>query len=605
MGSMKRPNFLVILADDLGYSDIGCFGGEIRTPNIDALAKNGARFTDYYTASACSPTRAMLMSGTDNHIAGVGVMSEQKGRDPERWNVPGHEGFLNHDVAAVSEILQEAGYHTLISGKWHLGLRPENNPAARGFDRSFSLLPGASNHYGWEPQFGKDYLNFFVRIPVLYTEQGKRYEITPNLTHDKKGFFSSDFYTDNLINYLEERSEENKSKPFFAYLPFSAPHWPLQCSKEDRDRYKGVYDDGPDALRLRRLERLKHLGLVPKNVKPHEVVTPLGNPEWEEMTEYERKCSARSMECFAGMVDNIDQNVGKIVEYLKKIGEFENTFIIFQSDNGAEGATYEALPTMGADLMRVINAYYDNSLDNIGNATSFAWYGTRWAQASTAPSRLFKMYTTEGGIKVPFVVHYPGFAKERQNGALIRAFSSVMDICPTILDLAGVQHPAADGKPGEFKGRRVFPMRGKSWVPFMTSTGSSNDALDTIHDSNSSMGWELFGRAAIRKGNWKLVHIEPKFGGREDGKWQLYDLSTDKGEIEDLSESRPEIVEELLQIWEKYKAETGVVWGQPIRYVGEEWDGNAEEGIIGGDAITQTTAWMKVRKGEAPPSRRV
>ena len=269
----------------------------------------------------------MLLSGTDNHIAGVGVMSEQKGRDPERWNVKGHEGFLNHDVAAMSEMLQDAGYYTLISGKWHLGLRPENNPAARGFDRSFALLPGTSNHYGWEPQFGQDYLNFFVRIPLLYTEDGKKFEIPPNTTHDKKGFFTSDFYTDNLIHYLEERSPENKQRPFFAYLPFSAPHWPLQCSKEDRERYKGVYDDGPDALRQRRLARMQELGLTPKGVKAHDMVVGPMNTEWADMTDYERKCSARAMECFAGMVDNIDQNVGKVVDYLKRTGELESTTI--------------------------------------------------------------------------------------------------------------------------------------------------------------------------------------------------------------------------------------------------------------------------------------
>ncbi|CAL5867002.1 uncharacterized protein PFLUO_LOCUS1214 [Penicillium psychrofluorescens] len=540
----------------------------------------------------------MLLSGTDNHIAGVGVMSEQKGRDPERWNVPGHEGFLNHNVAAVSEILQDNGYHTLISGKWHLGLRTENNPAVRGFDRSFALLPGTSNHYGWEPQFGKDYINFFVRIPVLYTEDGKKHDVEPNLNHDKKGFFTSDFYTDNLINYLDDRSEADKEKPFFAYLPFSAPHWPLQCAKEDRDRYKGMYDDGPDALRIKRMERMKELGLIPKDIRPHDVVVGPMNTEWDEMTDYERQCSARSMECFAGMVDNIDQNVGKIVDYLKKTGEFDNTFIVFQSDNGAEGATYEALPTMGADLMRVINEYYDNSLDNIGNATSFAWYGTRWAQASTAPSRLYKMFTTEGGINVPFVVHYPKFSRERQNGTTIRAFSSVMDLTPTMLDLAGITHPAANGKPAQFRGREVAPMRGSSWVPFMMGDGLNSP--DAIH-GDTAMGWELFGRAAVRQLNWKLVSIESSMGGRKDGGWQLYDLSTDPGETVDLADEKPEKVKELTEIWEQYRKETGVVWGTPIKFVGEEWDGNDEDGIVGGDAITQTKAWMKVRKNEAPP----
>ncbi|KAF2452370.1 alkaline-phosphatase-like protein [Lineolata rhizophorae] len=603
MATQSRPNFLIILADDLGYSDIGCFGSEIRTPHLDELARNGARFTDYHTASACSPTRAMLLSGTDNHIAGVGVMSEQKGRDPERWNVRGHEGFLNHDVVALSEMLQDSGYHTLISGKWHLGLRAENNPAVRGFDRSFALLPGTSNHYGWEPQFGNDRNNFFVRIPPLvYTEDGKRFEVPANTNNDKNGFFSSDYYTDNLIRYLKERSPETQQKPFFAYLPFSAPHWPLQCAKEDRDRYRGVYDDGPDALRLKRLSRLQDLGLVSKDVKPHDVVVEPMNKEWSEMTNYERKCSARSMECFAGMVDNIDQNVGKVVEYLKQTGEFENTVIIFQSDNGAEGATYEAIPTMGADLMRVINTYYDNSFDNIGNATSFVWYGTRWAQASTAPSRLYKMYTTEGGIKVPFLIHYAKFAKEKQSGSILRPFCSVMDICPTVLDLAGVSHPAVNGKPGTFRNREVAPMRGKSWVPYMMSGTTSGSAMDAIH-GESSMGWELFGRGAVRKGKYKLVHIEPAMGGRADDGWQLYDLSKDPGETEDLADTNQDVVKELLDIWEQYRAETGVVWGTPIKYVGEEWDGNDEEGIIGGDAISQTRAWMRVRKNEPLSSK--
>lgn len=331
-------------------------------------------------------------------------MSEQKGRNPEKYDAKGHEGFLNHDVAALSEILQDAGYHTLISGKWHLGFTPESNAAERGFDRSFTLLPGACNHYAYEPQFkDKDYTAFFQRVnPHMYTIDGKKYAVPPNRERHPEGFYSSDFYTDNLVDWLEERGDENRKKPFFAYLPFSAPHWPLQCSDADRDRYDGVYDDGPAALRLRRLENMKKLGIIPEDVRPHEVVAGPMNIEWDEMNPYERKCSARAMQCFAGMVDNLDQNVGKIVQYLKRSGEYDNTVIVFQSDNGAEGADYEAIPTMGADLMRMVRKYYNNTFENIGHADSYTWYGTRWAQASTAPSRLFKMYSTEGGIKVPF-----------------------------------------------------------------------------------------------------------------------------------------------------------------------------------------------------------
>ncbi|RDL36188.1 Uncharacterized protein BP5553_06800 [Venustampulla echinocandica] len=599
-GSDTRPNFLIILADDLGYSDIGCFGSEIRTPHLDKLARNGARFTDYHTAAACSPTRSMLLTGTDNHIAGVGIMSEQKGQNPERWDVPGHEGFLNHDVAAMSEILQDNGYHTLISGKWHLGYRPDNNAAERGFDRAFTLLPGTSNHYGHEPQIDdKDYGPFFSRVsPQLYTLDGKKFDVEPNVTNDPKGFYSSNYYTDNLVDWLEERTPADREKPFFAYLPFSAPHWPLQCSKADRDRYEGVYEDGPGALRLRRLEKMKKMGLIPEDVVPHEVVAGPWNLEWEEMTPYERKCSARAMQCFAGMVDNIDQNVGKIVQYLKRSKEFENTVIIFQSDNGAEGADYEAMPTMGADLMRVVKMYYDNTFDNIGNATSYVWYGSRWAQASTAPSRLYKMYTTEGGIKVPFIIHYPKFVKEAQNGAIIDAFSTVMDICPTFLDLAGITHPAADGQPGTFRGRKVAPMRGKSWVPYLVDGKSVGEGMAGIH-GDTSMGWELFGRGAVRQGPWKLVHIDAGVGG---GKWQLYDLSKDPGETNDLTDSNPTKVEEMKKLWEQYVKETGVVWGphDDIETTGPEWGAN-DPSIIGGDHMAHIKAWMQVRKGETPP----
>lgn len=256
-------------------------------------------------------------------------------------------------------MLQDGGYHTLLSGKWHLGLRAENNPAVRGFDRSFALLPGCSNHYGYEPQFGKDWNNFFRRIPPLYSEDGKKVDIEPNMDQREDGFYTSDFYAENLIKYLKDRAPgtPEHEKPFFAYLPFSAPHWPLQCSKEDRDRYKGVYDDGPDALRLKRLTALQEREIVDRDIKPHEVVAPEMIKKWDEMSDYERQASARAMETFAGMVDNMDANIGKVIDYLKATGEFDNTVIIFQSDNGAEGAAYEALPTMGADLMRVINTY--------------------------------------------------------------------------------------------------------------------------------------------------------------------------------------------------------------------------------------------------------
>ncbi|KAJ6587186.1 alkaline-phosphatase-like protein [Mycena vulgaris] len=585
--NQKRPNFLVILADDLGFSDVGCFGSEINTPNIDKLAASGVRMTDYHTAAACSPTRSMLLSGTDNHIAGMGVMAEHKGFDLKRWNAPGHEGYLNLRVAALPELLQDNGYHTLISGKWHLGLKPEYLPDQRGFDRSFALLPGCASHYGFEPQFAdSDMLDFFERTPPLYVRDGAKVEIQANVANNPAGFFSSDYYASNLIQYLDERPTD---KPFFAYLPFAAPHWPLQISKKYRDKYKGMYDDGPEVLRQRRLAKLRDLGLISPDTVAHDVVAP-GMSEWDEMTDEERALSARAMETYAGMVENMDWNIGRVLDHLDTIGERENAFIVFQSDNGAEGAALEASPTMGKRLMDVIQKYYDNSLENIGEYNSYVWYGPRWAQASTAPSRLYKMYSTEGGIKVPMILNFPRWT-QTHGGQILNAFATVMDIAPTILDLAGIQHP---GTSSLFHGRKVEALRGKSWLPFFSTLTAKTDlsaSPQALHTSDDpAVGWELFGRAALRLGVWKIVYMPQWAHGK--GAWEIFDLSKDPGETQDLAQDEPTKLAELVQLWEQYVEETGVVWEGELqpRPVPSDLDG---EDIIGGNALEDTRGWMQ------------
>jgi arylsulfatase A-like enzyme len=287
----NRPNFLVIVADDLGFSDVGCFGGEIRTPNIDALAahEHGLRFTDFHAAAACSPTRAMIMTGTDHHIAGLGNLIEwtnvsgQNGPSdtaPQR-GMPGYEGYLNERVVTLPEMLSDAGYETLMSGKWHLGLTPQRSPKARGFERSFAHLPACSNHYAYEPQLqNPDRIPEFMTMSfiALHSEDGEYIRRLP------EGWYSSDGYGDKLVEYLKDRQERDEERPFFAYLPFTAPHWPLQAPKEYIDHYKGVYDDGPDALRQKRLQRLKDLGMIPQDVKPHPVVADEVK-EWSQLTE--------------------------------------------------------------------------------------------------------------------------------------------------------------------------------------------------------------------------------------------------------------------------------------------------------------------------------
>ncbi|KIX00061.1 uncharacterized protein Z518_10988 [Rhinocladiella mackenziei CBS 650.93] len=542
-----RPNFLVIVADDLGFSDVGAFGGEIKTPNIDGLAYDGVRLTDFHSAAACSPTRSMLLSGTDNHIAGLGTMVEtikefQKGQ-------PGYEGYLNDRVAVLPELLRDGGYLTLMSGKWHLGLTPDRYPSRRGFDRSFALLPGAANHYGWEPQFDEKPPGILGRNGAFYVEG----DTVVALSDLGSNFYSSEFFATKLLQYLGERNGKQKRQPFFAYLPFSAPHWPLQAPEEDCRNYRGVYDDGPDALRQKRLARLKDLGIIPPYTIPHEVITPaVDRPltrEWNTLTEAEKKFSSRTMETFAGMVQNMDANIGRVVSYLRSTNELDNTMILFMSDNGAEGLLLEAYPVVTENIFDYIDRYYDNSLDNIGRGNSYVWYGPRWASASTAPSRLYKSFSSEGGIRVPFIMRYPPFTSS-QAGKIDPAFCTVMDIAPTLLDMAGVQHPGTS-----YKGRSVVPMRGKSWVPYFSSSDHKS-----IHDEDSVTGWELFDRQALRKGKWKAIMIPEPYG---PGKWQLYDLDADPGETQDLGSREPHKLQELLRHWDEYVKDVGVVGAAP------------------------------------------
>lgn len=549
----KRPNFLIIVADDLGFSDIGPFGGEINTPNLDKLAKDSILFTDFHAAAACSPSRAMIMTGTDHHIAGLGNLIEWTNisgqNDPNgtmstsvQRGMPGYEGYLNERVVALPELLRDAGYHTLMSGKWHLGLTPERSPKVRGFERSFAHLPACSNHYAYEPQLeGADAIPEFMTMSfiALHSEDGEYVKKLPD------GWYSSHGYGDKMLQYLKDWKESGDDRPFFGYLPFTAPHWPLQAPQEYIKKYRGVYDEGPEALRQKRLQRLKDLGMVAQDVEPHPVVADEVK-EWNELSDMERANSCRAMECFAGMVEAIDVNVGKITKYLEEIGELDNTFVCFLSDNGAEGAAYEAYPIVQSTMLQHLQKYYNNHIDNLGNGDSFIWYGPRWAQAATAPSRLYKAYTTEGGVRVPYMMKPPAaFSGQIPAGSITHQFATVMDLAPTILDMAGVTHPAPT-----YQGREIVSMRGKSMVPYLSKRA------DTIHEKDFINGWETCGRAACRRGDWKIVFI-PKPKGPE--RWQLYHLAKDPGEVHDLAEQEPEKLKELIKLWDLYVLETGVI----------------------------------------------
>jgi arylsulfatase len=539
----------------------------------------------------------MYVTGTDHHIAGLGQLQEITRSSPAHAGKPGHEGYLNSRVVALPQLLSDGGYFTCMAGKWHLGLKPEHHPIARGFRQSFALLPGCANHYAYEPQYADP-----------STEPGRFFETATRALHVEndrflgrlpEGFYSSDAYAERLVEYLEGRDEEEKAMPFFAYLPFSAPHWPLQAPKEVCEKYRGVYDEGPEVLRQKRLARLKELGMVEAEVEAHPVVFSDGRTEgWEELPEEVRKASSRAMEVYAGMVDRMDWNIGRVVDYLKKIGEYDNTLILFMSDNGAAGASYEAAPLLGDNIMAHVHKYYDNSLENIGRGNSFVWYGCRWAQAATAPSRLFKMHSTEGGCRVPLVVKAPQGLAGKAQGGITDAFCTVMDIVPTVLEMANLGHPA------QYKGKDVAPLRGLSWVPFLSqvwSTAGSEpssaplDQYHQIHGPDYAVGFEVAGSAALRRGDWKITFVPAPDGPQ---KWELFNIREDPGEVHDLAAQKLELLDEMLQLWKEYKTDVGSVG------VAGEFERSVQGAGTMLDEMDDPYAWIKyIGRPEITPER--
>ncbi|PZU46772.1 MAG: arylsulfatase [Sphingomonas sp.] len=525
LANASRPNFLVIVADDLGFSDIGAFGGEIDTPNIDALARSGVRFTGFHTTPTCSPTRAMLLSGTDNHRAGLGAMAGLIA--PNQQGQPGHEGFLRPEVASLAELLADGGYRTLFSGKWHLGIEPEQDPHARGFQHSFALLQGGHNHFGVgtssDPTKGS-----------TYTQNGERLSGVP------EDFYSSDYFGARLVDYIREtKAGPEGSKPFFAYLAFTAPHRPLQAPVETIAKYRGRYDAGFETLREERLKRQRELGLLDPSKPAH---APTYRRPWDSLSADEKRTAARDMEIYAAMVDRIDKAVGRVVDELKRTGEFENTVIVFLSDNGAEALDVTASDMVG--LKRILDRS-DNSFESRGSAASYVGYGPGWAQAGTAPSWLYKGYATEGGTRVVSFVSGGNF---KAKGEIAGAFLSVADILPTFLELAEVP----DHK-GMFRGRPAEPIRGKSWVPYLTGRS------DRVYGPNDAHGSELFGSRALRLGDWKITDIG-------DGRWRLFNIADDPGETNDLGTSEPERLAELVAAWDAYAKEVGVIMPNEVIY---------------------------------------
>lgn len=517
----ERPNVLLIIADDIGYTDLGAYGSEIATPRIDALAAGGAYFSDFHAGMTCSPTRAMLLSGVDHHLAGLGNMAEDMA--PNQQGKPGYEGHLNFAVAALPEVMQANGYRTLMAGKWHLGMDQQTGPAARGFDHSFASLQGGAGH-------------FANMLPIVGPGTAKYRDGGTLLLQLPDDFYSTTAFADRIIADLDGASEADKAKPFFAYLAFTAPHWPVQAPDMSIARHRGDYDDGYDALFAKRLAAGKRLGLFPQEFDgaPRD---PLGTA-WADLTAAEQQNEARRMEVFAAMISDIDSAIGKVLDYLDVTRELDNTIVIFMSDNGYEG---HDLRTGFKEAAAFADECCDNRTDNLGRADSYFWMGPNWSRASTAGFSSYKGYPTEGGTRVPFIVSYKGLKRT----GLIRNRAHVTDIYPTILELADIE-PAGE----TFAGRSVHPLQGHSLIPFLTA------AAATIHADDAPFAQELFGKRAIRVGSWKATMMPAPYG---NGRWQLFDLSTDLAETRDLAAARPEELARLIAQWEAWSRQTNVI----------------------------------------------
>jgi arylsulfatase len=521
----ERPNILLIVADDLGFSDIAPFGGEISTPVLGQLAEEGLRFSAFHVLPTCSPTRAALLSGNDNHVAGMGVMREFI--YPEIADLPGYAGHLADQVATIPELLRQSGYHTYMAGKWHLGEDDAQSPFVRGFERTFSMMNGGGSHWA-------DMKPLSPTQNMIYRRNGERIKTLPD------NFYSSKNYTDSLIEFIDSDLEDGK--PFFAYLSYTAPHDPLHAPAEYIAKYRNKYDIGWDVLVQQRLASLKRLGLIPDDLgelPPNFMVS-----SWDTLSADEQRKLARDMEVYAAMVEYMDMSIGRLFGFLKDKGLYENTLILFFSDNGANGAHATAYPgnADGAYL-----GAFDNSIDNRGLSNSFVDMGPGWARASSAPFRLFKSFTSQGGIKSPLVAKLP--EQMTQAGDWNHAFLHITDIMPTILEVAGAAYPV------EIDGRELKQPIGKSFMPILRGEA------ERVRD-NEGVGYELFEMKAYIRGDWKLLRLPEPFS---TGEWQLFDISKDPGEIHDVSDEYADVKAEMIAAWQDY-AKTNDVYDHMGRF---------------------------------------
>jgi arylsulfatase A-like enzyme len=537
---MAPPNVVLILVDDMGFSDIGCYGGEIETPNIDRLARAGVRFSQFYNTARCSPSRASLLTGLHPHQTGIGILTNNT-------SPRGYVGTINRHCVTMAEVLKATGYATCLSGKWHLAeeMRKPNDawPTRRGFDRFFGTLTGCGSFF--QP-------GTLTRDEVNAEDEALRPD-----------FFYTDAISAEAATFIRDRDARAPGQPFFLYVAYTAPHWPLHAREEDIAKYRGRFDEGWDVLRKRRLARLREEGILDDSAALSE--RDPTQPAWHD-AQY-KEWQTKRMEAYAAQIDRVDQGVGRILRALEQTGDLDNTLLVFLSDNGASD---EALPLVKleqfkerTDILRVKTR--DGRDVRIGNEPTivpgaedtYASYGRAWANLSNTPFRYYKQWTHEGGIATPFIVHWP--QGSLRNGTVVRAPFQLVDVLPTVLEATGAAYPS------HYNGRHVFHYEGRSLLP----------ALRGEPVPEATLYWEHTGNAAVRRGRWKLVRSHPEVKrywldtgdpskrphvaeGTSD-RWALYDLASDRSEVDDVAAQHPDVVAELSRAWQAWADRVGVV----------------------------------------------
>jgi arylsulfatase A-like enzyme len=533
--SADKPNIILIMGDDMGFSDIGCYGSEIKTPNLDALADKGLRFTQFYNASRCCPTRAALMTGVYQHQAGVGLMVGGRKKD-----MPGYQGELSHNVVTIAEALKANGYGTYMSGKWHLTAQTRHNgdksnwPMQRGYDRYYGTITGAGSFFD----------------PATLCRDNTYITPVNDPVYKPKVYYYTDAISDNAVMFLKEHHEKTPKKPAFLYVAYTTAHWPMHALPEDIAKYKGKYDGGFEPTRQKRLEKMKVLGLVKKDTK----LSPQSD-KWEDNKN--KEWDSRNMEVYAAMIDNMDQGIGRIVAELKRQGTFDNTLIMYLQDNGgcAEGygrypakKAYPEYKPLGKDEFQKKIWPPMQTRDGrpvkvgpdimAGPANSFCGYGRGWANVSNTPFREYKHYAHEGGISTPFIVSWPKGVKKSMNGDLVTDPCHIIDVLATSIDISNTDYPKT------FAEKAIIPKEGISFAPAFQGNQLKRD---------DGLYWEHHLNGGIRYGDWKLVRKGVSWGKEQKVfEWELYNISEDRIEMNNIAKKHPEKVKELEAKWQAW-----------------------------------------------------